>query len=432
MTTSSTQELVEQAVREQSQRALASGARLLAVFTAVFAVMSMVLAATGLAPNQLPPSLFAGGGCVVATGVWWAARRRRLYGRVTFVAAMVLALFPTVFFALVQWLTPTGAAPFMLGPPVLVYFVLILFSGFFLVPAHSVAAGIVAGLGYLLIYLWVQPSFSALTLPDAVWRQEFTNPAVFVARAGVMAFFGVGVATLARFARGLVLRVLDEQQEAHEVRSLFGSYVSDVVAAKILRERGALKGERKHVAVLFCDLRGFTTMSEGLDPEQLVARLNAYLDAMVRCITARGGVVDKFIGDAVMGVFGGVSELADPCGAALLAARDMRKALQAFAGTLDNGIGLHWGDVVQGAIGSELRREFTVIGDAVNVAARLEGLTRQHGCGILVSAAFAERLAEPMRQQLRSLGPVQVKGRSAPVEILVGDEPSAMDVRERS
>ena len=129
---------------------------------------------------------------------------------------------------------------------------------------------------------------------------------------------------------------------------------------KLLRLTQDSVGERKTVVVLFSDIRSFTAWSEGVEPEQLVLQLNEYFDEMVAAITSRGGTVDKFIGDAVMAVFGGLLPLDDPAEAALDAALAMRGRLAALNvtrqqrgwATLDNGIGLHRGDVLQGTIGS--------------------------------------------------------------------------------
>ena len=184
-------------------------------------------------------------------------------------------------------------------------------------------------------------------------------------------------------------------------------------------------GERKTVAVLFSDLRGFTTFSENAQPSEVVTRLNQYFDRMVFAVTSNGGTVDKFIGDAVMAVFGGLIPLKNPAESALDAALAMRAELVKLNlewGThglapLDNGIGIHFGDVLQGPIGSTERKEFTVIGDVVNTASRLESATKEMHSSVLVSEALASALPEERRSHLTALGGVKLKGKEVLVNV---------------
>ena len=167
------------------------------------------------------------------------------------------------------------------------------------------------------------------------------------------------------------------------------------------------------------DLRGFTPLAETKDPEELTQLLNAYFAEMVAAVNAHGGMVDKFIGDAVMAVFGlGGDE--DHALKAVRCAIEMRSRLENFnserceGDKLRNGIGLHSGEVVAGLIGSPDRLEFTVIGGAVNVAARLEAQARPPLPPVLMSAAVAERLAG--RLELVPTGAVSLKGLSDEIE----------------
>ena len=184
-------------------------------------------------------------------------------------------------------------------------------------------------------------------------------------------------------------------------------------------------GELKVVAVLFSDLRGFTTFSEKAQPSEVVIRLNEYFDAMVRAVTSNGGTVDKFIGDAVMAVFGGLIPLENPAQSALAAARAMRSELVTLnlawaakgLAALDNGVGVHFGEVLQGPIGAVERKEFTVIGDVVNTASRLESATKELGSPIVVSEALAAQLPTEQRGALRALGGVKLKGKEVEVQV---------------
>lgn len=181
--------------------------------------------------------------------------------------------------------------------------------------------------------------------------------------------------------------------------------------------------ERRYATVLFTDIFGFTTLSEQLPPEQIGVVLNPFLEEMTAAILAHGGMLDKYIGDAVMGVFGVPFPAADDAKRALAAAVEMRQRLtalnerfaQANLPALNCGIGLHTGDLVAGTIGSTQRLEYTVIGDTVNVASRLESLTRQYPFPILLSDTT--RLALGENVALRSVATTTVKGRKEPIAL---------------
>jgi class 3 adenylate cyclase len=171
----------------------------------------------------------------------------------------------------------------------------------------------------------------------------------------------------------------------------------------------------KSLGILFSDLRGFTSLAEGRSPEEIFELLNSYLDEVVPAIHEQNGFVDKYIGDAVMALF------PFDANASVTAAINMFKKLYSFSTQdgieLKMGVGLHWGEVVLGTLGSQGRWESTVIGDAVNLAARLEGMTKAYKCPLIISSSVVDKLTDDHPFQLRSLDMVKVKGRSAPVMI---------------
>lgn len=210
------------------------------------------------------------------------------------------------------------------------------------------------------------------------------------------------------------------------LRDTFGRYVAHEVAEHILAGRVALGGETRFATVLFSDIRGFTRMSENMSPEEVVAFLNRYLELMVDCVVRHRGLLDKFIGDAVMAVFGvpvSHGTPAEDARAAVACAMEMEEALQRFnqerleAGqpAIDIGIGVHSGEVVAGNIGHPQRMQYTVIGDTVNLASRLEGMTKELGRRILLSQTTAELIGEGFDvEQLQTLS---VRGRAQTVQV---------------
>ena len=224
--------------------------------------------------------------------------------------------------------------------------------------------------------------------------------------------------------------------EKEKVRDLLGKVVSREIADELLNNRIELGGEEKVVSVLFADIRGFTALSEQQSPSQTLAMLNACLELICSAIEAHGGVVDKFTGDAVMALFGapvGHPDDALRASRALLAVQQaMIEVNREFMTIADNkgpklqlrlGVGLHTGLVVAGNMGSRNRMNYTVIGDAVNLASRLEGLTRYYDVDNVISEASREALGEQAQAfAWRELDLVRVKGKQAPVRIyeLVG------------
>jgi adenylate cyclase len=217
--------------------------------------------------------------------------------------------------------------------------------------------------------------------------------------------------------------------ERDRIRDLLDKNVSPEVAAQLLRDGAALGGEERQVTILFVDLRGFTTMSERYAPRELLTLLNRYLDRMSRAIEENGGIVDKYIGDAIMALFGAPVDQPDAPGRAIAAALAMQRALADFnrelvaegRPPLAIGVGINTARVVAGNIGSARRLNYSVIGDGVNVAARLQSLTRDpaYATNIIVSAQTVRASTPPFA--VRDLGSVAVKGRAEPVAIYAID-----------
>ena len=215
-------------------------------------------------------------------------------------------------------------------------------------------------------------------------------------------------------------------RQREQIRDTFGRYVTRQVAEEILSGRVALGGERRVATVMFADIRGFTALAEAMPPEEIVALLNQYLGAMVRCVLDEGGVLDKFIGDAIMGLFGVPMSAGDPAAdarAALRAAMAMSAELDRLNAArqasglapVEMGIGLHTGEVVAGNIGFPERMEYSVLGDAVNLSSRLEGLTRTLGHRVLLSEETASLVGDLVA--LERVDTVTVRGRLRPVTV---------------
>ena len=235
----------------------------------------------------------------------------------------------------------------------------------------------------------------------------------------------------------LGLRLTGEERERTRLRQMFGKYVSDEVVEKLLTKghRPHLEGESLSVTILFTDIRNFTTTSEKLNPREVVEMLNAFFGRVCEPILQEGGTVDKFIGDSIMAVFGSPVPYKDHAQRALRAALAMKEEVGEFRSWMHQhfaetdlpefaiGIGIHTGEAVIGSIGSPKRMEFTAIGDAVNLASRLESLTKELDWVIVASSTTINAAGPGVVTGRREK--VLVKGREGYVEILevIGLEP---------
>ena len=302
-----------------------------------------------------------------------------------------------------------------------------LMHGRFMAPARgglAAAALVACAVAVALAAVWFDPwiavavaaaTSGALYLASLAWFRRgvwlpVTSPSIAIA----LATFG-----------GTAYHYFVEGREKRKVKQLFSRFVSRDVYHRLLEDprRAALGGERRDMTVLFCDIRGFTTLSEVSPPEAIVATLNEYFTRMVSIVLAQGGTVDKFVGDLIMALFGAPLDDADHADHAVQTALAMSRELDALNGTrrangqtpFDIGVGINSGEMVAGMIGSDRILSYTVIGDAVNLGSRLEGLNKQYGTRIIVSDATRTRLKA--RYEIRPLGDVTVKGRSQPISI---------------
>jgi adenylate cyclase len=214
-------------------------------------------------------------------------------------------------------------------------------------------------------------------------------------------------------------RMTEGLREKERVREMFGRHVGREAARQILESDPGLAGKELNISVMFADLRNFTALSERLTPRETVEVLNVFLAEMVETIESCGGMVNKFLGDGLMAIFGATARSVQHCDQALAAARAMSEQMEAInqktKQQLAIGIGIHSGAAIVGSIGPPQRRDFTTIGDTVNVASRVESLTKEVGVCILFTQATFAGLSD--QQNCLPLEARPVKGKREPIEI---------------
>lgn len=215
----------------------------------------------------------------------------------------------------------------------------------------------------------------------------------------------------------LIYRYRYEEREKKKIKTIFSRYYSKELVEKVIANPPRLGGEKVDCTVMFADIRNFTPYAEKTDPEKVSQRLNSFLDEMVQTIFIYQGRIDKFIGDCVMSVFGSPVKLQNHALSACYAAVDMVQKAEKLGFKI--GIGINSGDAISGNFGSPIRMEYTVIGDSVNLASRLERLTRDFECSIIIGPNTYKKVMQEKYEglQFRELGRVKVKGKEE--ELLV-------------
>jgi adenylate cyclase len=240
----------------------------------------------------------------------------------------------------------------------------------------------------------------------------------------------------------MVVDYFSETKQRKQVERSFRHYLDPVVVAELMEhpERLQLGGERRELSVLFCDIRNFTSVSEAVPPERVVKMLNDFFTTMSDIVLSTGGLVDKFVGDQIMAFWGAPVAQADhaiqSCRAALRFRDEFQRLRRQWqedtgatgeSGFMNCGVGINTGAMVVGNIGSNHRFSYTVIGDTVNVAARLEALNKEFGTTILVGPGTRDGAAEVMR--FREVDEVRVKGKAQPTAVyeLLGEAGAPFD-----
>jgi adenylate cyclase len=276
--------------------------------------------------------------------------------------------------------------------------------------------GLVAGVEYFALCVYFLPPLQTVS---SEWRffvalQPAFSKAMFLVISGVMAGF------VGRELRTRLLTSLQIAREKNRVVGMFGQYVSPAVVQKLLEQKSAFSGEVRHVTIVFLDIRGFTEFSETRSPTEVVAYLNTLFGYLITIVNSHDGIINKFLGDGFMAVFGApISNGKDAVNAvnAALAMANTVDELNASATIPPTriGIGIHTGSAVTGNVGSEERKEYTIIGDTVNLASRVEQLNKEFSSTILVTADVAALLDNSYTKE--PLPAVFVKGRAEAVTL---------------
>ena len=310
------------------------------------------------------------------------------------------------------------------------YFVILGLAAFSFSPAMVMWTGIAAALGWLASFAhaarevegvrnWseIPSNPTAEQIMEIVLDPRFGGLSARIQEAVLLAVVAFLIAVVMWRARGTLRRQLEAERDRAALSGMFGRFVPQAIVNAMVAGRGALAPVEREATVLFADIAGFTGMTQRAGAARTVEILNAFFDEVTKIIGAHNGVVTQFQGDAVLATFNVPLEDAAHAGNALKAARDILACVAArdFAGErIGVRIGINTGPLIAGNVGGGGRQSYTVHGDTVNLAARLEALCKEHGTAALVSAATANAVAGA---GLRAAGTVAVRGVSEPVTV---------------
>ena len=366
----------------------------------------------GIDPNAVFLILF----CLVLFELWvHTAIRNHLkldrdvsvYRR--YLGALIETSVPTVILMLqIQSMGPVRALGFVMP---MAYFMFIILSTLRLDFWLSTFTGFVAAVELYAVAMHYKPAVNPDPEPELYYHLARS---LVLLTCGVLAG-AVGVQLRRSFAASIRAATARDH-----VTNLFGQHVSPQVVERLMAEGASTRSDIRRVAVMFVDFRSFTASARSRSPQEVVERLDGAFAVLVDILDRHGGIVNKFLGDGFLALFGAPLDAADAAPRAVAAAREMLTAMERINDVSDwklrIGIGIHFGEVVAGNIGSPRRKEYTVIGDTVNFASRLEALNKEFGSQLLISTAVREALGEDGDDAV-SLGEVAIRGYEQPMTV---------------
>jgi len=341
-------------------------------------------------------------------------KRQKPFAALKFLSAFVETSIPTA--GMIVGAMFLGPIYTLFTPAAFLYPLFISLSALRLNVRLCIFTGTVAGVEYIVLALYfIHTSSTAGVEPilSGVPHHLF--------KGFLLMLTGVVTGLVTRQVKKRILSSFSVVQERNRISRTFGEYVSPEVMGKLLDLKPDLRSESKNVCVMFLDIRNFTGFAEKRSPEEVVQYLESLFEFMIEIVNRHHGIINKFLGDGFMAVFGAPLSDGKDCLNAVAAAQEIleRVRMEVEAGTIlptTVGIGLHAGEAVTGSIGSALRREYTVIGDVVNLAARIEKLNKQFHSQLLISEMVWQAVNDDHREAL-PMGHVQVRGREQAIQV---------------
>ena len=331
-----------------------------------------------------------------------------------YASALIETSIPSI--ALIATAQFLGYVYALFSPAPFVYALLIVLSALRLNFRLCIFTGAVAAVEYwLLSWIFIETASKSAVEPFLLARPPH------IVKGLLLLLTGIAAGLVTSQIRKRILSSFQMIEERNRISRTFGEYVSPVVMEKLLTLKPDFRSEKRDVCVMFLDIRNFTSYAEKTAPEDVVAYLESLFEFMIEIVNRHHGVINKFLGDGFMAVFGAPISEGSDCFNGVAAAREILVRVQeevalGHVAPTKVGIGLHAGEAVTGSIGSSLRREYTVIGDVVNLASRIEKLNKVFGSQLLISEDVWQTLEQDSADAI-PMGEVKVQGREEAIQI---------------
>ena len=348
-------------------------------------------------------------------------KRMRISNLLRYLNAFIEITAPTIFLYILGININSPEA--LIFSPYLIYFLIIILSILRLDITLSIFTGFVAFIEYFLISLYFMNQFqnmSNFAIYLASWEFYLTNGMIILV-AGILS----GV--ISNLLKSYIKHSAKILEDRNEIMNIFGQYVSHEVMDKLIHQKNIDLTEKKQVSVMFLDIRNFTRFSESKDPVEVIDFLNELFEPMVDIVNQHQGIINKFLGDGFIAIFGAPVELENSAWHAYKAALEILEYLEKLKNesvisdkfkNIKIGIGIHTGLVVTGNVGSKTRKEYTVIGETVNLASRIEQINKKFGSQLIISKeTYDEILKKESNVTYQEVKKVIVKGKTQPIII---------------
>ncbi len=342
--------------------------------------------------------------------------KRKIPHRFRFISAFLETSFPTLgIFILAQIYEPV----YMLSSPAtFTYFLFIILASLRLDFGLCIFTGLVAAIEYIAISFYC---IHVSSQHNTEGIEFFLLSFLYIQKSIILLMAGVLTGLVTTQIKQRVMNSFKSIEEKNRIVQVFGQHVSPIVVNKLLHQKADAASEIRYVCIMFLDIRNFTRFSESRKPEEVVLYLNTLFDFMIDIVNCHHGIVNKFLGDGFMAIFGApLSNGNDSLHAVNASIAIINRVQQEIAlGNIPEtriGIGLHTGEAVTGSVGSALRKEYTVIGDVVNLASRIEQLNKQFNSQILISEAVFNAVY-PEIKSAQEIGDVQVRGHESTIRL---------------
>ena len=311
----------------------------------------------------------------------------------------------------------SGSTAILFTPAISTYFILIILSTLHLDFKLSIFAGFLAATEFVVIAaIYSQLDDSTFDANFGLSTIKYLGQGIILSTAGIAAGF---VSRLIKSKMNISFNTLEEK---NKVINLFGQHISQQIAQEILKHPHELTGTRKNVTIMFLDIRNFTPFVEHKEPEEVVNYLNSLFGFMIDIVHSHHGIINQFLGDGFMATFGAPLSKGNSNQNAVLSAHEILSNVRSKLANNEIpqtrfGRGIHFGEAITGNIGSVSRKQYTITGNVVILASRIEQLNKNYNSQFLISDEVFNELSNNLKDKYISLGPVNVKGRKEPISI---------------